>query len=161
MQSFKLLPDLASAHPLEIYNCAHSVYKEVENSDLSLLFDNGWAERGAGREGGRGMGAVNAWVARNIAESTIPFRFSGQLNTSQRKIATNLVLFPRIHFLPFANAPSLAHALRPDALSLSNYYAQGGKVFNVYAGVHDTPCSEQEANSTIVAEFQRHQLKFV
>jgi hypothetical protein len=76
-------------------------------------------------------------VAGSIAESTIPLRFSGGLNTSQRKMASNLVLFPRMHFLPFAQANSLPAALRPDALSLSNYYAEGGKIFNIYAGVRD------------------------
>lgn len=29
-QSFKLLPDLANAHPLEIYNCTHALHKQVE-----------------------------------------------------------------------------------------------------------------------------------
>jgi tubulin beta len=86
---------------------------------------------------------VNSWVADSIAESTIPFRFSGQLNTSQRKIATNLVLFPRMHFLPFANAPTLAAALKPDAISLTNFYAKDDKSFGVYTGVRDNMCSEQ------------------
>jgi hypothetical protein len=87
------------------------------------------------------MEAVNAWIAGCIAESTIPFRFSGPLNTSQRKIATNLVLFPRLHFMPFATAPSLRAALKPDALSLSNFYSVGDKAFTIYTGVRDSFCS--------------------
>lgn len=73
---------------------------------------------------------------------TIPYRFSGSLNTSQRKIACNLVCFPRLHFLPFSMSnqhsvnPLLA-ALKPENLSLCNYYEDGGKIFNIYAGLHD------------------------
>ena len=40
-------------------------------------------------------------VGSLIGDSTIPYRFKGDLNTSMRKIATNLVLFPRMHFLTF------------------------------------------------------------
>ena len=92
---------------------------------------------------GRGIDGANMWVADSIAESTIPFRFSGSLNTSQRKLATNLVLFPRMHFLPFANAPTLAAAIKPEAISLTNFYAKGDKSFGVYSGIRDTFCSEQ------------------
>lgn len=103
-----------------------------------MLFDNAWAERTVIREGlGKDIGAVNKWVASSIAESTIPYRFSGGLNTSQRKIATNLVLFPRMHFLPFAHSSNLTAALKLDAISLTNYYSTGGKIFNIYAGVRD------------------------
>lgn len=137
------MPDCNTAHPLEIYNSTHSIYREVEYSDLTLLFDNAWAERSVARERGRGMEAVNAWVASCIAESTIPFRFSGSLNTSQRKIATNLVLFPRLHFMPFATGSTPNAALKPDALSLSNFYLTGDKIFNTYMGVRDSFCSEQ------------------
>lgn len=84
----------------------------------------------------------NKWIATSIASSTIPFRFSGSLNTSQRKIASNLVMFPRMHFFPFSlsnqfTVSPLVSALKPENLSLSNYYEEGGKVFNIYAGVHD------------------------
>ena len=40
-------------------------------------------------------------VGEVIANTTIPYRYKGDLNTSMRKIATNLVLFPRMHFLNF------------------------------------------------------------
>lgn len=143
LQTYKLLPDIAMAHPLEIYNSAHSVYCEVECSDLTLLFDNAWAERMVAPESGRekGIEAVNAWIAGCIAESTVPFRFSGLLNTSQRKIATNLVPFPRLHFMPFATGPTLTAALKPDAVSLSNFYSVGDKAFTIYTGVRDCFCS--------------------
>lgn len=143
LQTFKHLPDISMAHPLEIFNSAHSIYCEVECSDLTLLFDNNWAERLVARELGRGKGieAVNGWIAECIAESTVPFRFSGSLNTSQRKIATNLVLFPRLHFMPFATGPTLTATLKPDSLSLSNFYSIGDKAFTIYTGVRDSFCS--------------------
>jgi hypothetical protein len=90
---------------------------------------------------------MNRWIASNISESTIPYRFSGSLNTSQRKIATNVVCFPRMHFLTFSMCNQFAvnplvSALKPDNMSLPNYYGGGGKVFNVYAGIHDHLTSE-------------------
>jgi hypothetical protein len=58
----------------------------------------------------------NKWVAESIAELTIPYRFSGSLNTNQRKIGVNLVLFPRVHFFPFSL--SSQHGINPLAGAL-------------------------------------------
>ena len=44
---------------------------------------------------------VHQKMGKVIADATIPYRFKGDLNTSIRKIALNLVLFPRMHFLEF------------------------------------------------------------
>lgn len=52
------------------------------------------------------MQTTNQLIAQSIAQTTIPFRFAGHLNTNQRKIANNLVLFPRMHFMPFLTANS-------------------------------------------------------
>jgi hypothetical protein len=49
MQTYKLYPDLATAHPLQIYNSTHSISKETEYSDLTMLFDNAWMERAMAR----------------------------------------------------------------------------------------------------------------
>ena len=42
---------------------------------------------------------VHKKVGEVIADASIPYRFKGDLNTSLRKMALNLVLFPRMHFL--------------------------------------------------------------
>ncbi len=66
----------------------------------------------------------NNWIANSIAKSTIPYRFGGCLNTNQRKIASNLVIFPRMHFFPFSisnefTLSPLVSAFKPENLSLS------------------------------------------
>lgn len=42
---------------------------------------------------------VNAYIADGLVEHTAPYRFSGSMNTNQRKMATNFLLFPRIKFI--------------------------------------------------------------
>ena len=80
-------------------------------------------------------------MGSKIAKITRPYRFSGSLNTNQRKIATNLILFPRMHFMPFATSQSgscspLQSALKPENLSLANYH-RGDNIFSFYTAVED------------------------
>jgi tubulin beta len=52
-----------------------------------------------------GFGEMNSVVARAMAGSTISMRFPGSLNTSLRKLATNLVPLFRLHFIATGLAP--------------------------------------------------------
>ena len=69
-----------------------------------MLFDNASTERNLFQEGvyQPSISDQNKSIGSKIAKITRPYRFSGSLNTNQRKIATNLILFPRMHFMPFA-----------------------------------------------------------
>lgn len=51
---------------------------------------------------------LNALIARVMSGISTPFRFSGQLNSDLRKLGTNLVPFPRLHFFTASYAPLVA-----------------------------------------------------
>ena len=85
-----------------------------------------------------------------IADSTIPFRFKGDLNTSMRKMATNLVLFPRLHFLSFSQGRKTENRETSSPLSpingfLTNSLNSSHSLFNVYAGIRSNSICESEA----------------
>lgn len=48
---------------------------------------------------------MNSIVAKVATSSTLSLRFPGSLNTSIRKICTNLIPFPRLHFFTAGIAP--------------------------------------------------------
>lgn len=45
------------------------------------------------------MDEINQVHAQNITEITAPYRFSGKLNSNQRKTCVNMVMFPRMKFM--------------------------------------------------------------
>lgn len=51
---------------------------------------------------------LNALIANVMSGITTPFRFPGQLNSDLRKLGTNMVPFPRLHFLTVGYAPLTA-----------------------------------------------------
>lgn len=51
---------------------------------------------------------LNALVANVMAGSSTTLRFPGQLNADLRKLAVNMVPFPRLHFLMCGFAPLVA-----------------------------------------------------
>ena len=62
---------------------------------------------------------MNQMVAHVMAGITCPFRFPGQLNADLRKMSTNLIPFPRMHFLINSYAPLTGRRnLQPTELSV-------------------------------------------
>lgn len=119
VQTFRQLPLIHQAcHPLEIYNATFALHDEVEYSDMTLLFSQDAVARQLVAQGN--LRPSNLDISRRvgsaIASCTVPYRFKGDLNTCQRKIASNLVLFPRLHFLAFAL--SSRGAVRPISSAL-------------------------------------------
>ncbi|EFC40502.1 beta-tubulin, partial [Naegleria gruberi] len=48
---------------------------------------------------------VNKVIAQSLCAETCSFRFNGFVNNDMRKLATNMIPFPRIHFLVSSMAP--------------------------------------------------------
>ena len=71
---------------------------------MTFFFDNQAIHKILEKEGKfqPNIEQVNSKIGKAIANSTIPFRFKGELNVSQRKLATNMDLFPRLHFMTLA-----------------------------------------------------------
>lgn len=63
---------------------------------------------------------LNGIIARVMAGITTTLRFPGQLNSDLRKLAVNLIPFPRLHFFINGYAPLVA--VRSDPLHWSAMY---------------------------------------
>ena len=99
---------------LEPLNAALGVPALTLRADIVVPFDNAALraanDRGGGssREGfGFGFASLDALFARFACGITATLRFPGARNASLRKLATNLVPFPRLHFLRASHAPLL------------------------------------------------------
>merc|ERR1711906_21241 len=83
---------------VEPYNCVLSVHQLVENSDESLLIDNEALYDIC-------FGTLNHLVAAVMSATTCCLRFPGQLNCDLRKLAVNMIPFPRLHFFMIGFSP--------------------------------------------------------
>ena len=110
---------------------------------MTILFDhsavskNTMATKGILRPSLRDM---NSKIGQVVADSTIPYRFKGDLNTSMRKIATNIVLFPRMHFLSLFQSKTTDNKETSSAFSpcnefLSNNLNASKDIMTIYSGV--------------------------
>ncbi|KAI6239022.1 beta-tubulin [Aphelenchoides fujianensis] len=101
MSSFSVVPSpKVSDTVVEPYNATLSVHQLVENTDalyeicfrtLKLTNPN--------------YGDLNHLVSMTMSGVTTCLRFPGQLNADLRKLATNMVPFPRLHFFMPGFAP--------------------------------------------------------
>eukprot|EP00439_Symbiodinium_sp_Y106_P041968 s9024_g5.t1 len=87
---------------VEPYNAVLSFHQLVENSDESFLLDN---EALTLKLTTPTYGDLNHLVSAAMSGVTCCLRFPGQLNCDLRKIAVNLVPFPRLHFFMTGFAP--------------------------------------------------------
>merc|ERR1711870_224030 len=58
---------------------------------------------------------LNIIISKVISSMTASLRFDGELNVDLGEFRTNLVPFPRLHFMTAAIAPIVAKAKTPDA----------------------------------------------
>eukprot|EP00439_Symbiodinium_sp_Y106_P017684 s10287_g2.t1 len=93
---------------VEPYNAVLSFHQLVENSDESFLLDNEALYDICFRTlklTTPTYGDLNHLVSAAMSGVTCCLRFPGQLNCDLRKIAVNLVPFPRLHFFMTGFAP--------------------------------------------------------
>eukprot|EP00124_Ichthyophonus_hoferi_P001727 Ihof_evm10s98 gene=Ihof_evmTU10s98 len=112
MATFSVVPSpKVSDTVVEPYNATLSVHQLVENTDETFCIDNealydicfktlkltkpDYAE-------------LNKLVAKVMSGVTTSLRFPGQLNSDLRKLAVNMVPFPRLHFFMPGYAPLTA-----------------------------------------------------
>ena len=96
---------------VEPYNCVLSVHQLVENSDESLLLDNealyDICRRNLDIERPTYTN-LNRLIAQIISSLTASLRFDGALNVDVTEFQTNLVPYPRIHFVVSSYAPVIS-----------------------------------------------------
>ncbi|CAO3569785.1 unnamed protein product [Mortierella alpina] len=97
---------------VEPYNATLSVHQLVENSDETFCIDNEALYDICFRTlklTAPSYGDLNHLVSVVMSGITTSLRFPGQLNADLRKLAVNLVPFPRLHFFMVGFAPLTAN----------------------------------------------------
>ncbi|ORX59283.1 hypothetical protein BCR36DRAFT_90367 [Piromyces finnis] len=112
MSTFSVVPSpKVSDAVVEPYNATLSVHQLVENSDETFCIDNEALYDICFRTlklTTPTYGDLNHLVSFVMSGITTGLRFPGQLNSDLRKLAVNLVPFPRLHFFMVGFAPLTA-----------------------------------------------------
>jgi len=100
-------PRMATA-VVEPYNGLLSTHWLIDHSDLSIVLDNEALYDISQRKLGfkhPTYSTINNIVAKAASSVTASLRFDGELNTDLDEFLTNLVPFPRLHFMTTSLAP--------------------------------------------------------
>ncbi|KAB5588553.1 Zinc finger protein [Ceratobasidium theobromae] len=112
MCTFSVVPSpKVSDTVVEPYNATLSVHQLVENSDETFCIDNEALYEICFRTlklSTPTYGDLNHLVSIVMSGVTTCLRFPGQLNSDLRKLAVNMVPFPRLHFFMVGFAPLTA-----------------------------------------------------
>jgi len=105
---------------VEPYNTVLSIHQLIEHTDMTYVIDNEALYDISFRTlklQTPTYGDLNHLVSLTMSGITTCFRFPGQLNADLRKLATNMVPFPRLHFFMPGFAPLLARGSQAYATS--------------------------------------------
>ncbi len=109
MSTYSVIPSpKVSDTVVEPYNATLSVHQLVENADQCFALDNEALYDICFRTlklKNPSYADLNLLIARAIIGTTCSLRFPGQLNCDLRKLAVNMVPFPRLHFFLVGYAP--------------------------------------------------------
>ncbi|KAH7054532.1 beta tubulin [Macrophomina phaseolina] len=116
MATFSVMPSpKVSEVIVEPYNATLSVHELVENADETFCIDNEALYDICLRTlkvNHPSYGDLNNLVSAVMSGVSTSLRFPGQLNSDLRKMAVNLVPFPRLHFFMVGFAPLTARGSR-------------------------------------------------
>jgi len=96
---------------VEPYNATLSIHELIENSDCVFCLDNEALSEICKKTlkiQTPDLKDLNGLVSHVMSGITCSLRFPGQLNSDLRKLAVNLVPFPRLHFFLMSNAPIIS-----------------------------------------------------
>ncbi|KAL4285381.1 hypothetical protein GQ457_16G024480 [Hibiscus cannabinus] len=109
MLTFSVFPSpKVSDTVVEPYNATLSVHQLVENADECMVLDNEALYDICLRTlklTTPSFGDLNHLISATMSGVTCCLRFPGQLNSDLRKLAVNLIPFPRLHFFMVGFAP--------------------------------------------------------
>ncbi|VAI80059.1 unnamed protein product [Triticum turgidum subsp. durum] len=109
MMTFSVFPSpKVSDTVVEPYNATLSVHQLVENADECMVLDNEALYDICFRTlklTTPTFGDLNHLISATMSGVTCCLRFPGQLNSDLRKLAVNLIPFPRLHFFMVGFAP--------------------------------------------------------
>ncbi|WVQ75718.1 hypothetical protein IAR50_005348 [Cryptococcus sp. DSM 104548] len=114
LATFSVFPSpKVSETVVEPYNAVLSTHNLVENSDITCCIDNEALYNICTSDLKIPMPQyqdLNGLIAKVMAGFTTTLRFPGVLNSDLRKLAVNMVPFPRLHFFTAGYAPLVAGA---------------------------------------------------
>eukprot|EP01080_Neovahlkampfia_damariscottae_P010998 gene10999-3704_t len=108
ISTFSVLPSKVSDTVVEPYNATLSTHQLIESCDEVFCIDNQALNDICTKTlqmKSPTFSDLNNLVARVMSDVTCSLRFPGQLNSDLRKLAVNLVPFPRLHFFLIGHAP--------------------------------------------------------
>ncbi|GAA5952360.1 hypothetical protein JCM21900_003791 [Sporobolomyces salmonicolor] len=180
LATYSILPSpKVSETVVEPYNAVLSFHQLVEQSDLTFNFDNEALYdilKKTLKKDSPAYPDLNDLIARVMSGISQPLRFPGQLNSDLRKLGTNLVPFPRLHFFTTSYAPliapgSIAHQrmkipeITSQLFEASNQMAASdprtGKYLTVAAYFRGRNLSSREVEESMLAVHQRNPDFFV
>jgi len=98
---------------VEPYNALLATHWLLDHTDVSLLLDNeaiyGICQKQL-RIPKPDVGNLNRLISKVISSMTASLRFSGELNVDLTEFQTNLVPFPRLHFMTTGMSPIIPKA---------------------------------------------------
>ncbi|KAJ3223042.1 hypothetical protein HDU81_009451 [Chytriomyces hyalinus] len=116
MATFSVVPSpKVSDTVVEPYNATLSIHHLVDNSDETFCIDNEALYDICCRTlklSSPSYGDLNHLVSSVMSGVTTCLRFPGQLNADLRKLAVNMVPFPRLHFFMVGFAPLTSRSSR-------------------------------------------------
>ncbi|KAH6651554.1 beta tubulin [Truncatella angustata] len=127
MATFSVIPSpKVSETVVEPYNALLSVHQLVENCDETFCFDNEALHDICSQKlkiAQPTYAHLNHLVSTVMSGISTSLRFPGQLNSDLRKLAVNLIPFPRLHFFIVGYAPltNMSH----DTRAFRSLTAQG------------------------------------
>ena len=97
------------AGTMEVYNAVLAMHGLVQDSHLTFLYNNEALLAQTQTSPSYtyttpSFSALNSIIAQQASNLTASLRFPGTLNSSFRKLATNLIPFPRLHFLTISHS---------------------------------------------------------
>jgi tubulin beta len=121
MCTFSVVPSpKVSDTVVEPYNATLSTHQLVENADEVFCIDNEALYDICFRTlklTSPSYGDLNHLVSQVMSGVTCSLRFPGQLNSDLRKLAVNLIPFPRLHFFLVSYAPLVARSAKEFNIS--------------------------------------------
>ncbi|RYP85298.1 hypothetical protein DL770_005044 [Monosporascus sp. CRB-9-2] len=127
MATFSVVPSpKVSDTVVEPYNALLSIHQLVENCDETFCFDNEALHDICNKSlkiSQPSYADLNRLVSTVMSGISTSLRFPGQLNSDLRKMAVNMVPFPRLHFFIVGYAPLTS--MNPGASAFRNLTAQG------------------------------------
>ncbi|XP_050999876.1 tubulin beta-1 chain [Acomys russatus] len=138
LNSFSVMPSpKVSDTVVEPYNAVLSIHQLIENTDACFCIDNEALYDICFRTlrlTTPTYGDLNHLVSLTMSGITTSLRFPGQLNADLRKLAVNMVPFPRLHFFMPGFAPLMAQGSQQyRALSVAELTQQMFDARNIMA----------------------------